>query len=154
MRNIFVILILVFSYSISANASIINIVCKNLKGSGVYYFTYSGNNKFENNKFLPHSDAFTGATLYINMNTLSKIYTLSFLNPKSSGDTPSRSALVPLILNSLQYSFVGMLSGAPILVTFYPEQNILIYSLQTTWDPYAKGAKATLMYSNCETNIK
>lgn len=49
-----------------------------------------------------------------------------------------------------QLSFSGLLNGAPILGTYYPELNVLIYSQQAAWPgPDSKGARAVIFYATC-----
>lgn len=149
--KIFAILMGLLFYCLTAYATKTNIVCEEAKGQGVYYFT-SNNGKAKNNTFLPHEDS-TSATLVIKINP-DNTSMLIFSDAQNENKSFFTTELIPILASPEQVSLVGILNGAPILITFYPEQGIVIYSIQSNWGSYANGARATLMYSHCRTNVE
>ena len=53
-----------------------------------------------------------------------------------------------------QLTFVGILNGAPLMLTYYPEQNIVFYAMHTTYNlaGLLEGAKAMQLHAECKSN--
>lgn len=148
MRKI-IFLLCCFFFSLSAFAEGETITCEEPTGARVDYFKQNKAN-LENERFMPGRDRVTGLKPQLKINN--ETHEVSFIigNTAELKTQPIKGNMRVLAFNESQVSFTGVVNGAPILGTFYPELDILIYSQQSTW-PGGDfvGARAMLFYSKC-----
>lgn len=145
-KKIYLSLILIlFSHSALSLDKVI--LCDPPQGTRVDYFAFNNIN-LQNQTFLMSRDQVSGMRpkLIIGKNSVTFI-----IGDASEVKTTSKGGNMQVLLyNGDQISFSGMVNGAPILGTFYPKMNILIYSQQSIWPgPSYKGARAVIFYSKC-----
>ena len=124
-------------------------VCHSPEGMRVDYFS-SNNLNLENNKFILGKDHVSG--MYPQIILQDDNQNVSFLIGDSTEikSSPKQVNMKVLAYNSDQISFTGIVNDAPILATFYPKANVLIYSQQSTWaNDNLQGARAILFYAIC-----
>lgn len=144
MKRIILALALVVSIPLYAAPKIIN--CASPQGMRIDYFSQNAVN-LKNNHFNMSRDRASGFKISLSIDTQTV-----FFNMQKLKDHTEMKATMPIILNTAdQLSFAGVLNGAPILGTYYPEINVLIYSQQATWPgPDFKGARAVIFYAMCQ----
>lgn len=135
----------------------VGITCDAPWGSRVDYFE---NNKVNqaNKTFLMARDKITGIHPKLILDDQEKsVYfelTDTTLFDKKSESVKSANMNV-IAYNDEQITFTGVLNNAPVMGTFYPKMNILIFSQQSIWkNEQLQGANAFLLQSQCTVNPK
>lgn len=148
MNKLYGIFILIFPlFSFAAQTTII---CDEPMGSRVDYFAFNSMN-LENEKFIMGKDKVSGMKPIITLN--SNNHDVGFVISDAADAKsvqPKKGEMKVLAYNDDQISFVGLVNGAPILATYYPKIQILIYSQQSIWPgPNYQGARAVIFYAKC-----
>ena len=132
-----------------SQAEIISATCSGLKGSRVEYLS-SNRFKEKNHSFLESQDG-TSSPAMLLWNTSKGVAYFS-LDDTKGGE--KHSALVALLYRSSdQFTFAGELAGAPILFTLYPNEEVGVYTMNTTWRNLARGAKSVMFHAKCKISI-
>lgn len=124
------------------------IVCEPPQGTRVDYFLLNNMN-LQNETFLMGKDRVSQMRPMIGLIDNKNV---SFIiGDTSQVKSPPKSGNMQVLqYNENQISFAGLISGAPILATYYPKLGILIYSQQSIWSgPSYQGARAVIFYSKC-----
>ena len=80
--------------------------------------------------------------------------TIVLPNSDKAGGKPHTMTAHLIARDTNQISFIGILNGAPTLVSIYPNEEIMIYSTHGSW-PHAyalAGAMAKTFYAKCKFN--
>lgn len=127
-----------------------HIICSQITGSHTYYFTQNSAGK-ENERFFDAPDSITDTTFNIlfNKNTNQGLITISKIHPDEFDVTHS-TEITKVFSDNQQITFLGILNNAPIMLTFYPASNVLIYNMQSNWGTIASGIRAQLFHAKCE----
>lgn len=125
-------------------------ICGAPEGSRIDYFLINSIN-LQNQTFLMGKDRVSGMRPRIILSDNNRDVFFIIGDAAEIKSQPKTGKMQVLAYNDEQISFTGIVNGAPILATFYPKMNILIYSQQSTWPgPNYQGARAVIFYSKCE----
>jgi len=124
------------------------IICETPDGMRLDYFVFNRLD-VENNKFLASRDRMSKANIAIIFHDKSKDVTFYIQTDKNS--KPSEYKNMKIIYQNLQQiTFDGMFNRAPIMATYYPLYDILVYSQQSVWPGQNyKGARAVFFHAKC-----
>lgn len=127
------------------------ILCGAPEGSRIDYFTFNSLN-LQNETFLMGRDRVSGMRPRIILSANNRDVFFTIGDAAEVKGQPKTGKMQVLAYNDEQISFTGVVNGAPILATYYPKMNILIYSQQSIWPgPNYQGARAVIFYSKCQT---
>lgn len=147
---LYLLLILLPFSGIAANKTI---VCDSPQGTRIDYFSVNNIN-LKNETFLMGRDRVSGMqpTIILDDNNKDVSFVIGDAAELKSASTKTGNMTV-LAYNDDQISFTGLVNNAPILATYYPKINVLIYSQQSIWPgPNYEGARAVLFYAKCKTS--
>lgn len=125
------------------------IICEPPQGTRVDYFSFNNIN-LQNNTFLMGRDRVSGMRpeIVLHENTKEVFFTIG--DAAEMKTQPTAANMNVMVYDADQISFAGLFKGAPILATYYPKTDILIYSQQSIWPgPNYQGARAVIFYSRC-----
>lgn len=130
------------------------ITCEEPQGARVDYFLKNPA-KVKNETFMFGRDKIDGLKLIIVLDDNNKDVHFSFHNTAATTAVTTEEnnqdgKMSVIFANDDQVTFVGTVSGAPIMATYYPGFKILVYSQQSSW-PGGNflGARAMMFYSKC-----
>lgn len=140
--------IIVLLSSTLAFSKTLTVLCHGMQGTRVDYFTQNLAH-YTNNKFIAAPEKMeANQVLTWNMNR--NIATLIFPDTKHPAAEANTTKIHLLSKGSEQITFTAILSGAPILVSLYPYEKIMVYSMHSVWpQPVATGVRAVLFYAKC-----
>ena len=136
----------------TVNWAATTITCKNIEGFRTSFFTKAS--KVKTNSFIFTEDSISEGELKLILNHEDKTAWLEMPNTKAMGNS-YKTKLVPLHYDSdplEQLTFAGVLNGAPIMFTYFPEQNIAFYTMHTVYSGVLEGAKAVQLHAECKSN--
>lgn len=130
------------------------ILCDAPQGTRIDYFSVNGVN-LQNNTFLMGRDKMSGVRPKIIFSDNKKTATFIITDAEHVKSQQAKTGNMQIVLhNDEQISFAGMVSGAPIMATYYPKIAALIYSQQSIWPgPDYQGARAAIFYSRCQLDV-
>ncbi len=129
------------------------ITCETPQGTRVDYFT-ENNVNLKNQTFLMGRDQVSGMNPQIILNPENKTVSFIIGDAAEIKSQPKSGNMQVLLYSDDQISFAGLINNAPILASYYPKMNILIYSQQSIWPVVEiQGARAVIFYSRCAAAI-
>lgn len=141
--------LILFAKSHETEAKRLTAVCHDISGDGVFYFTQNSWDT-PNNIFIRHPDAITGGaiTLVWEMEESEAKFSLYGLKKVASSN-------LSLLYNTKeQITFSGLFNEVPILFSFYPKQNVGVYSENSNWGDIADGVRAKLFTMECKFKVQ
>lgn len=121
--------------------------CEAPQGTRVDYFS-ANNINLQNQTFLMSKDRISSAKPTI---VLDDHQQMSFaLSEQIKADTKAGTLRV-IKYDDKQISAAGDVNGSPILITYYPITQTLVYSQQSVWPgPDYEGVRAVLFFAKCK----
>ncbi len=142
----------------TVNAQTMMATCTDIKGPQTYYYPDSPwNRERETNKFDDHQDGISSRYLVLRWEEGKNIAAVALVDRESKDI--STSAVVHSLHrtqggNSEQISFSGILNDAPVMISLYPREKILIYSQQSIWSPpVGEGIRAFMFHATCDIEV-
>lgn len=152
MKKIMVFVLMAWMCPLTVFALDQSISCDPPQGMRVDYFVENKIN-LDNQKFIVGRDQISGMKPRIILHENGKDVSLTLGDTTEAKTEPKPSHMQVIMERPDQISFTGMVSGAPVMATYYPKMNVLIYSQQSVWpgDDY-QGARAVIFYSKCQVD--
>lgn len=125
------------------------IFCNEPMGPRLDYFTQNTAN-LQNNQFLVGRDQMNDVRIRIVLDDNNQDVSFVVGSDADLQKTSPTNNMKIVFATTDQVSFLGKVNEAPILATYYPSMNILIYTQQSVWpgDSFS-GARAMLFYARC-----
>lgn len=152
MKKILIIIMIFLLHLPLASFSDETISCDPPQGTRVDYFSRNSIN-LQNDTFLMSRDKISGMNprIVLMSNHQDVLFTIGDTSEMKS--QPKHGNMKVLLYNENQISFTGMVNGAPILASYYPQLHILIYSQQSIWPgPNYQGLRAVMFYAKCTSS--
>jgi hypothetical protein len=133
-------------------ASVLTATCNNFEGIRIEYFL-NNNIGLQNKQFIVQKDKLSGELKLIwDIKKESALFTSQ--DSVLAGGKVNQTEVISLLQDEKQITFVGVLYGAPILFTLYPEEKVAFYSWHTSQSIAGNGIKSIDLYAKCDINIK
>lgn len=141
-----------------ACAKTLTAVCEEPNGRQINYFSDKKLADIQEKRFIDDKTKIAGSrpTLTVDFDKQTAIFVIQDSNV--SKETPDagkmRSTnLTPLLIDADQMTFSGVVSGAPVMFTLYPKEQIGIYAQHSYWQHIADGVRASFFYMKCQIKV-
>lgn len=139
--------------SISSFAADKTILCDEPQGTRIDYFSTNSIN-LKNETFIMGRDRISGLRPKLVLLSNNKDVSFTIGDAAEVKGQVKTGSMKVLAYDEDQISFTGVINGAPILATYYPKMQVLIYSQQSIWPgPNYQGARAVIFYAKCKAQV-
>jgi len=142
----------------ASHAKTLTALCEEPNGRQIEYFSDKKLTDVAENRFIDKETKVSGGrpTLTVDFDKQTAILVVQDSNilKEASGAGKMRSTnLTPLLIDVDQMTFSGVVSGAPVMFTLYPKEQIGVYAQHSYWRHIADGVRASFFYMKCQIQV-